>query len=347
MKSIYDLTYEQLEEMVLEHGWKKYRSKQLFQWLYRKRVTTWNQMSDIPSEMQETLGQEFSFKPIDLLSKQVSSDGTRKYLFSLEDGATVETVLMRYSYGNCVCVTSQVGCNMGCSFCASGLLKKKRDLTAGEIVQQVLMVQKDLDVDEDRVSHIVVMGIGEPFDNYDNVLDFCKSVNHDSGLGIGARHITISTCGIVPMIRRFADERRQYNLAISLHAPNDELRNTLMPINKAYPLVELIDALRYYCSINNRRLSFEYILLKDINDSEKCAKQLAALTRGFDVFVNLIPYNQVDEHGYKTVDNKGAMKFYDLLMKLNVRCTLRQEHGADIDAACGQLRAKHERRKQL
>ena len=347
MKSIYDLTYEQMEEMVLANGWKKYRGNQIFQWLYRKRITEWDMMSDIPLDVKTRLSEQYSFKPLELVSKQVSQDGTRKYLFQLEDGSTVETVLMVYNYGNCVCVTSQVGCNMGCTFCASGLLKKQKDLTASEITQQVLMVQKDLDETDERVSHIVVMGIGEPFDNYDNVLNFCRTVNHDRGLGIGARHITISTCGVVPMIRRFAEEKLQYNLAVSLHAPNDELRSKIMPINRAYPLEKLLEALKYYASLNNRRLSFEYILLKDVNDSDECAKQLAILTKGFDVFVNLIPYNQVDEHGYRTVDYKEAMKFYDKLMKLNVRCTLRQEHGADIDAACGQLRAKHERRKAL
>jgi len=345
MKSIYDLNYEQMEQMVLDKGWKKYRGNQIFQWLYRKRVSSFEEMSDISLVMKEELEKDFSAKPLKKLSCQIAQDGTRKYLFELADGSSVETVLMIYNYGKCVCVTSQVGCNMGCKFCASGLLKKQRDLTSGEMVQQILEVQKDLDEMGDRVSHIVIMGTGEPFDNYDNVLNFCRTVNHDRGLGIGARHITISTCGLAPQIRRFADEQTQFNLAISLHAPNDDLRNEIMPINKAYPLSELMDALRYYASINNRRLGFEYILLKGKNDTDACAKQLAQLTRGFDVFVNLIPYNQVDEHGFQTVDDKGAMIFYDKLMKLGVRCTLRQKHGVDIDAACGQLRAKYERSK--
>lgn len=347
MRSIYDLNYNEMEQMVLDHGWKKYRGNQIFQWLYRKRVTSFDAMSDISQDMIETLKQEFCFPSFTIISRQISKDGTRKYLFGLSDGSSVETVLMLYHYGKSVCVTSQVGCNMGCTFCASGLLKKQRDLTSGEMVQQLLTVQKDLDAEGDRVSHIVVMGTGEPFDNYDAVMNFCRTVNHDRGLGIGARHITISTCGLVPKIKQFADEHVQFNLAISLHAPNDRLRTELMPVNRKYPLASLMEALRYYHETNNRRLSFEYILLKGKNDSAKHADQLAELTRGFDVFVNLIPYNQVDEHGYQTVDFKGAMQFYDMLMQRHVKCTLRQEHGADIDAACGQLRAKYERGNSL
>ena len=252
---------------------------------------------------------------------------------------------MIYDYGKSICVTSQVGCNMGCDFCASGLLKKRRDLTSGEIVAQVLSVQKDLDETGDRISHIVVMGTGEPFDNYDNVMNFCATVNHDRGLGIGGRHITISTCGIVPKIREFAHEQTQYNLAISLHAPNNELRNKLMPINRAYPLEQLMDAIDEYTKLNNRRLTFEYILLKGVNDQSKHVDELANLIRGLNAYVNLIPYNEVDEHGYRSVDYKSAMVFYDKLMKKGIRCTIRKEHGGDIDAACGQLRAKKEKER--
>ncbi|MBQ1341073.1 MAG: radical SAM protein, partial [Erysipelotrichaceae bacterium] len=234
---------------------------------------------------------------------------------------------------------------MGCTFCASGLLKKQRDLTSGETTLQVLEVQKDVEKLGVRVSHIVVMGTGEPFDNYDNVLAFCRTVNHDLGLGIGARHITISTCGLINGIRRFADEHVQYNLAISLHAPNNEIRSRIMPVNRRYPIEQLMDALKYYCEKNNRRLSFEYILLKGVNDTDECVSQLIELTKPFDVYVNLIPYNTVDEHGYVSTDYKTAMELYNKLMKNNVRCTLRQKHGEDIDAACGQLRSKYERGK--
>ena len=233
---------------------------------------------------------------------------------------------------------------MGCAFCASGLTKKSRDLTSAEMVAQVLYVQKYLDEREERLSHIVVMGTGEPFDNYDNVMNFLSTVNHDRGLGIGSRHITISTCGIVPKIYDFANEHTQYNLAISLHAPNDTLRNQLMPVNKAYPLDELMKALDYYSEENNRRLTFEYILLKGVNDKKEHARQLSKLLKGKNAYINLIPYNSVDEKDFKSVTHDEAMVFYDLLMKNNVRCTIRKEHGDDIDAACGQLRIKQIRK---
>lgn len=345
MKSIYDLNYNQLVEMCLENGFKKYNANQIFAWLYRKRVTTFDEMTDISKNLRQFLKENYSIGTLEILQLQISEDSTRKYLFRLTDGSSIEAVLMHYDYGNTICVTSQVGCNMGCTFCASGLLKKQRDLTSGEMVLQVLSVQKEIDKLEKRISHIVVMGTGEPFDNYDNVMNFLSIVNHDLGLGIGARHITISTCGLVEGIKRFADEKTQYNLAISLHAPNDEIRNQIMPVNKAYPISELMEALKYYSIKNNRRLSFEYILLKGVNDTEKCVSQLAELTKQFDVYVNLIPYNHVDENGYISTDYKSAMAFYDMLMRKNVRCTLRQKMGDDIDAACGQLRSKYERKK--
>jgi 23S rRNA (adenine2503-C2)-methyltransferase len=275
-----------------------------------------------------------------LIRKQVSHDGTTKFLFQLEDGALLESVMMIFDYGKSICVSSQVGCNMGCAFCASGLTKKKRNLTSGEMVAQVMYVQKELDKTQDRLSHIVVMGTGEPFDNYENVMNFLSCVNHDRGLGIGSRHITISTCGIVPRIYDFANEHTQYNLAVSLHAPNNELRNQLMPVNKAYPIEELMKALTYYSTENNRRLTFEYILLKGVNDKPSHAKELAKLLKGLNAYVNLIPYNSVDEKHFKSVTHDEAMIFYDMLMKNHVRCTIRKEHGNDIDAACGQLRIK-------
>jgi len=346
MKSIYDYDYDSLVTLFIENGFKKYNAEQLFGWLYRKRVTSFDECSNLGKNIREWLITNFTIGPLKMITKQVSKDGTRKYLFELSDGASIETVLMHYDYGDCLCVTSQVGCNMGCTFCASGLLKKQRDLTAGEMVAQVISAQLDLDADDIRISNIVVMGTGEPFDNFDNVLMYCRTINHDLGLAIGARHITISTCGLVKGIRRFADEQTQFNLAISLHAPNNEIRSQIMPVNKAYPIEELMDALRYYASKNNRRLSYEYILLKGVNDTQECANQLAKLTREFDVYVNLIPYNHVDEHGYVSTDYKTAMQFYDKLMMNNVRCTLRQKHGDDIDAACGQLRSRYERNKQ-
>lgn len=342
MQSIYDLDIEQLQNWFVQHNQKPYRAKQVYNWLYKKRVTSFEEMSDLSHELIEQLKEDFRIGPLEILEKHVAKDQTTKYLFALDDGSSIETVLMHFNFGKSVCITTQVGCNMGCAFCASGLLKKQRDLTAGEMVNQILMVQKDLDEQEARVDNIVVMGTGEPFDNYEEVLRFCKIVNSDLGLAIGARHITISTCGIVPMIERFADEHYQYNLAISLHAPNDELRNQLMPINKAYPINTLISALKRYSVDNHRRLTIEYILLKNVNDKDIHAKELANLLQGMNAYVNLIPYNEVDEHGFKETDEKGALHFYDLLMKHGVKATLRSKHGDDINAACGQLRARHE-----
>lgn len=341
MKSLYDMNYDQMQEFALEQGWKKFRGHQIFQWLYRNRVTDIDEMSNLSKETRDRLKAEFVISPLQLRDKQVAKDGTTKFLFALEDGALIESVLMLFDYGKSVCVTSQVGCNMGCAFCASGLTKKQRNLTSGEMVAQVLYIQRELDQQGDRVSHIVVMGTGEPFDNYEEVMNFLATVNHDRGLGIGARHITISTCGIVPRILEFSKEHTQYNLAVSLHAPNDELRNRLMPVNHAYPLAELMEALDQYGSENNRRLTFEYILLKGINDQPVHAKQLAKLIGKRNAYINLIPYNAVDENGFQGVDHASAMVFYDQLMKLGVRCTIRKEHGGDIDAACGQLRVKH------
>ncbi|MCI6272801.1 MAG: 23S rRNA (adenine(2503)-C(2))-methyltransferase RlmN [Erysipelotrichaceae bacterium] len=343
MQSIYDFTYEKLQEMFINNGMKKYRSEQCFNWIYRKMVDSFEQMSDLGKENIEFLKNNFYIDTLTLVSKQVAKDKTTKYLFKLKDGYTIETVLMHFSFGKSVCVTSQVGCNMGCKFCASGLLKKQRNLTSGEIVAQIAYVNKELQKENERVRNIVVMGIGEPFDNYENVMDFCKTVNHDKGFAIGARHITISTCGVVPKIYQFADEKVQYNLAISLHAPTDKQRSEIMPINKSYSLEKLMNALKYYSDKNNRRLTFEYILLKGVNDTYEDAINLSKLLKGTNSYVNLIPYNEVDEHGFKTSDDKSSLKFYDYLMKNNVKATLRTKHGDDIDAACGQLRAKHER----
>jgi 23S rRNA (adenine2503-C2)-methyltransferase len=344
MRFIYDLTYDELNVWVLAQGQKSYRTKQIYQWLYQKRATAFEHMTDLSKDMVALLNAHFHLNPLLLVKRQESSDGTIKCLFKLTDGSLVETVLMIYDYGNSVCVTSQVGCNMGCTFCASGLVKKSRDLSSGEMVAQIMAIQRELDLKGERVSHVVIMGAGEPFDNYHNVMRFLRTVNHDHGLAIGARHLTVSTCGIVPRIKDFSNEHTQFNLAISLHAPNDELRSKLMPINRAYPLSELMAALKDYSEQNNRRITFEYILLKGVNDQDEHVKQLAALVRGMNAYVNLIPYNVVDEHGYKQVDFASALRFYDKLTKSGVKCTLRQEHGADIDAACGQLRAKHEGR---
>ncbi len=346
MQTIYDLNLKQMEEMLAEHGQKSYRAKQLFTWLYRKRAESFEEMSDLPKALTQALSEEYLLMPLKEIERQVARDGTTKYLFEMADGSSVEAVLMHFHFGDSLCISSQVGCNMGCKFCASGLLKKQRDLSAGEMTAQVLYVQKELDASGGRVDNIVIMGTGEPFDNYDNVMRFCEIVNSDHGLAIGARHITISTCGIVPRINDFAAGHYQYNLAISLHAPEDELRDRLMPVNQAYPLSELMAALKSYSEDNHRRLTFEYILLHEVNDTDAHAKKLADLIRGMNAYVNLIPYNPVDEHGFQGVSEKKALHFYDVLMKNGVKATLRQKHGDDIDAACGQLRARHERNRQ-
>lgn len=338
MQSLYDFTYEQMRDLAESFGWKKFRGHQIFQWLYRERVTDFDAMTNLSKDTREILKAHYSIDPLRLVRKQVSHDGTTKFLFATEDGSLLESVMMVFDYGKSVCVSSQVGCNMGCAFCASGLTKKKRDLTSGEMVAQVLKIQRELDKTNDRLSHIVVMGTGEPFDNYENLMTFLETVNHDRGLGIGSRHITVSTCGFVPRIYDFSKAHTQYNLAISLHAPNQALRQELMPVSKAYPLDELMEAIRFYGQENNRRLTFEYILLKGVNDQPEHARQLAKLLKGLNAYVNLIPYNSVDEKQFKSVKHDEAMVFYDLLMKNHVRATIRKEHGQDIDAACGQLR---------
>lgn len=346
MRSIYDLSYPEMEQWCESKGWKKFRTQQIFAWLYKERVDNFDEMTNLSKETREELKKDFNFDSLELVRKQISADGTTKFLFRTYDGHLLESVMMVFDYGNSICVSSQVGCNMGCSFCASGLTRKQRNLTSAEMVDQVMLVQRGLDKKGERLSHIVVMGTGEPFDNYDNVLNFIKTVNHDRGLAIGSRHITISTSGIVPRIKEFADGHYQYNLAISLHAPTNELRSQIMPVNKAYPLEQLMDAVAYYSKENNRKLTFEYILLKGVNDSPKQAMQLADLLRPYTCYVNLIPYNAVDEHGYKSTTRQEAMKFYDILKKQGIQVTIRKEHGSDIDAACGQLRIKEMRREK-
>lgn len=339
-QSIYGLTYSQLETWCISHGFKAYHAKNTYRWLYQKRVTSFEMMSDLSLALRQAYMDEFHMNPLVQLERQVSKDGTRKYLLQLDDNSIVETVLMIQPYGNSVCVSSQIGCNMGCAFCASGLIKKSRNVRADEMVRQLLHVQMDLDQEEQRVSHMVVMGIGEPFDNYDHVMDFIRILNHDLGLAIGSRHMTVSTCGIPEGIRKFAKEPFQVNLAISLHAPNDELRSSIMPINRAYPLKALMSAMNEYFHISNRKVTYEYILLKDVNDTVAHAKELAALIKGQHVYVNLIPYNKVEEQPFEQVTPMQAQRFYETLRKAGVTATLRMEHGADIDAACGQLRSK-------
>lgn len=341
MNSIFDFNLIDLQNYLIEKNLKPFRAKQIFRWLYEKRVDSFYKMSDISKDLQDTLVNDFVIETLKIKAHQVSRDGTEKYLFELNDGCLVESVLMVFDYGFSACLSSQVGCNMGCKFCASGLLKKQRDLTAGEIVSQALMIQKRLDETNNRLGNIVVMGTGEPFDNYDNVMKAMSIINSPYGLQIGSRHISISTCGVVPKILQFSKENLQYNLAISLHAPNDELRSKIMPINNAYPLNDLFSALKEYSGLNNRRLTFEYLLLKGVNDSKKEADEIKDLLKGLNAYINLIPYNSVKENDFETTSEENALRFYDLLKKNGVAVTLRQKKGDDIDAACGQLRANN------
>jgi 23S rRNA (adenine2503-C2)-methyltransferase len=339
LTNLFDLTIDQLSNRLVAANFKKFNATQVYEWVYQKRVLDFALMSNLNKELRDYLGREFSLSQLEVVTKQTSNDGTIKYLYRLEDGYNIETVLMQHEYGLSLCVTSQVGCNMGCSFCASGLKFKTRDLTAGELVLQILGVEADID---QKITHIVVMGIGEPFDNYANVMDFIRIVNHAKGLAIGQRHITVSTCGIVPKILAFADEPIRVNLAVSLHAPNDEIRSQIMKINKRYPIAEIIDSLKIYFEKTSRRITFEYILLHEVNDSVEQANELSDLIRGLNAYVNLIPYNPVREFAYAPTDMKRASRFYDQLMKRGINVTLRREQGKDIDAACGQLRMKHE-----
>lgn len=343
--SIYGLTLDQLASWLEERGHKKSRAARVWEWLYRKRVTSFSDMTDVNEECLQLLEDQFAILTLEEHTKQESADGTVKFLFKLVDGNLIETVLMRHKFGLSVCVTTQVGCNIGCSFCASGLISKSRDLTSGEIVEQIMKVQLHLDEanKDERVSHIVVMGIGEPFDNFENMSNFIRVVKDHKGLAIGPRHITVSTSGLAPKIVEFADSDLQVNLAISLHAPNNELRTRIMKINRAYPLEKLMPAIDYYLEKSNRRITLEYILLKDVNDQKEHALELAELIgdRKKLANVNLIPYNPVDEHSqYQRSTQESITAFYDTLKKQGVSVSVRLEHGTDIDAACGQLRSK-------
>ena len=336
--SIYDLTIDELTEYFLKIGEKKYYATELFSWLYSKRITSFSEATNIKKEVRERLSKDFTISNIEIITVEKAKD-VRKYLFKLRDSEHIEAVLMNHDYGNSLCISSQVGCNMGCKFCESGRRKKVRNLTTGEMVEQILKVESESNL---RISHVVIMGIGEPFDNYDNICNFIKIINHPKGLNIGARHITVSTCGLVPKILEFANFPYQVNLAISLHAPNDKLRNVIMPISKVYPLKDLINAIKVYLEKTNRRVTFEYIMLDGVNDKEEQAIELAHLLKGINSYVNLIPYNETDALQYRRSKPLTIAKFYDILKKNNITVTIRREFGGTISAACGQLRSKKE-----
>ncbi len=341
MENIYNYSLTNLEKLVISLGYKKFNAGQIFDWLYKKRITSFNEMTNVKKELIDYLNENFTLGSIDTLAVEKDTD-VCKFLFKLNDGQKIEAVYMNHDYGNSLCISTQVGCNMSCAFCESGRLKKVRNLESCEMVEQILQIEEELKL---RITHLVLMGIGEPFDNYDNVMNFIDIINENKGLGLGARHITISTCGLVPKIKEFARYDKQVNLAISLHAPNNEIRNKIMPINKAYKIEELISALKEYISITNRRVTFEYILLKDINDTTKCANELSDLLRGMNCYVNLIPYNETSHIEFKKSDKDSITRFYDTLKKRGINVTVRKEFGSKVSAACGQLRSKHEEGK--
>lgn len=338
MKNIYGFTLPKLENYFLEKGDKKFKATQVFEWLYKHRICSFEEMKNVSKNTIADLKENFTLTPLTLLQQQIDTD-VCKFLFGLEDGNKIEAVLMRHDYGNSLCVSSQVGCNMGCTFCESGRLKKVRNLEIHEMVEQILQVEKELDI---KISHLVLMGIGEPFDNYDNVMDFISILNEPKGIDLGARHITVSTCGIVPKILEFMKSGKQVNLAISLHAPNNEIRNQIMKINQVYKIEEIIDAVKQYIKKTNRRVTFEYILLKDVNDKEEHAIELSKLLKGINCYVNLIPYNETSHIEYKKSSKETIMKFYDTLKKNHINVTIRKEFGSKVSAACGQLRANYE-----
>ena len=338
--SIYSIRLDQLEEYLVSIGEKKFRAKQIYDWLYKKRITSFTEMKNVPKSLQEKLAEEFEITTLNTIIKQESIDGTMKFLFELQDKYTIESVLMKNKYGNSLCVTTQVGCRIGCTFCASTLGGLKRNLEAGEIVSQVLKVQQELDKRGERISSIVIMGIGEPFENYDEMMDFIKIVNSDESFNIGARHITVSTSGIVPKIYDFANEKIQINFAVSLHAPTNELRSKIMPVNRAYNIDKLMEALKYYQKTTNRRITFEYGLMGKVNDQREHAEKLSEIIKDLNCHVNLIPINYVPERNYVRTSKNDIFAFEKVLKKNRVNVTIRRTQGDDIDAACGQLRAK-------
>lgn len=334
MKNLYNYKIEDMENIFTYMGEKKYKATQVFEWLYIKRVKDIDEFSNIKKEVREKLKSEYTTSLISIIKKE-EDNLVKKYLFELSDNEKVEAVLMMHDYGLSVCVSSQVGCNMGCKFCESGRLKKVRNLETYEMVEQILLIEEDINK---RIDSVVIMGIGEPFDNYDNVMNFISIINHPKGLGIGARHITVSTCGLVPKINEFSNFPLQVNLALSLHAPSDQIRNKIMPISKAYPIDMVIDSIKNYIKKTNRRVTIEYVMLKGVNDSMDNALELANLLRGMNVYVNLIPYNETKNIEYKKSDD--VKKFQDKLLSLGINTTVRKEFGSKISAACGQLRSK-------
>lgn len=335
-KNLRDYTLSELEEILTDMGEAKFRAKQIFKWLYSD-IESFDDMTNIPASLKEKLKSEYSINILKIEQKFISDiDETRRYLLQLDDGNFIESVLMKYKHGYTICISTQVGCAMGCKFCASTKGGKVRNLTGGEIINQILTVQKDLG---SRISNVVLMGMGEPLDNFENVMHFLENVNNPLGINIGHRHISLSTCGLADKIRTLADYELQITLSISLHAPNDEKRSRIMPVNKKYNIAKLMDACRYYIKKTNRRISFEYTLISGVNDTEDEARELLALISGMLCHVNLIPVNEVSDTGFKSTNRKGVEKFQSILVNGGISATIRREMGSDISAACGQLRA--------
>ena len=331
-------TVEQLQQQLKLMGQPAFRAKQIFHWLHQKLVTEFSAMTDQPKALLAQLEEQYYIAAPEIERRQEAKDGTVKYLLKMADGNCIETVLMRYHYGNTVCVSTQVGCRMGCRFCASTQAGRVRDLTAGEIAAQIYTAQRDTG---ERVSHIVLMGIGEPLDNFDNVMDFLTIISSPDGVNIGMRNISLSTCGVVPMIDKLAEKKLQLTLSISLHAPTNAIRSEMMPVNNAYPVEVLIPAVRRYQNTTGRRVSFEYSMVRGVNDSDQCAKQLASLIKGMGAHVNLIPINPVDGSPYSATDANNVRRFQQKLEELGVNATVRRRLGSEISAACGQLRREN------
>jgi len=343
MKNIKEYNLDELKQELISVGEKGYRAEQIFNWLYVEKVKSFDDMTNLSLELREKLKQNYTMCNFEILSKQESSDGTKKYLFDVLDGNAIETVLMEYHHGKTICVSSQIGCKMGCKFCASTGIAFVRGLTAGEIVEQILAVEQDIG---EHISNIVFMGIGEPFDNYDNVMHAIRIINNQKGLNIGARHISVSTSGLVPRIYDFANEELQCTLSISLHATDDKKRSAMMPVNNLYSIEELMKACKYYIEKTNKRISFEYALAKDNNDNLQDAKALVNLLKGMLCHVNLIPINKIENGKFTKSSNDNIIKFRDYLNDHGIVATIRRELGSDIDAACGQLRRKNLKKQE-
>ena len=341
---IRSLTYEELSEKLSELNLPKFRTAQIYSWLYEKGVTSFDEMTNLSKDLRAVLSDNFEIKNCRIDLKQVSKlDGTVKYLYELDEGEFVECVVMKYKYGYSVCISTQLGCKMGCKFCASAIGGFKRHLTPSEMLSEIYTAQKDLNV---KISHIVLMGTGEPLDNFDNVLRFLELVTDEKGLNISIRHISLSTCGIVPKIYELAKLKLQINLAVSLHAPNDEIRRQTMPVAKAYPMDMLLKACRDYFEVTGRRVTFEYALISGVNDSDENAQELAKKLKGLNCHVNLIPVNPVKGTGYNKSDIKRQQSFTDILTKSGTAATVRRTLGSDINASCGQLKRNHINNKE-